>query len=196
MHRVVGARVTLGPPNDDDLTWIMDALARPDVWSALGWSDGIGSEVYGGYIEGTVLLLPFWNAQKERVGFILLMRETTDSGEWAVHIVVPDKNKRNGFTAIAACDALCHLVFIMRNERGLFWLIEPSNGASKVLPKRLGYKKLDEIDRDGTRYERFIIGPEDWERRKTRRKLDFEGHDVPLSEVGHGRIIQAVRARP
>lgn len=200
MHRVVGSRASLGPPNDADLDWILRTLRRPEVARALGWSEGVGAEIYSGHIEGTALLLPFWNASGDRVGFILLMRSEPTARVWTVNIVVPEVHRRNGFTALAALDALCHLVFDVRGDERLVWLIEPSNGASKVLPRRLGYPKVDEVVRDGTTYERYGIGPEQWRIRRDRlartgRDETYAVEDVPLSEVAHGRIIAAVRGQ-
>lgn len=198
MHRVLGRRVQLGPPSDEDLEWILAALRRPEVWRALGWSDGIGKEIYTGYIEDTVLLLPFTRPAGDRVGFVLLMRDSTAHRVWSVNVVVPDPRSRNGFTTLAALDALTHLVFDVREDAGLVWLIEPSNGASRVLPKRLGYEQLGDVVRGGTLYHRYGITRAEWDARKARlaeaqRPLAYAVEPVPWSEVAHGRIIRAVR---
>lgn len=198
MHRVRSRRVSLGPPHDEDLDWILTSLRRPDVFRALGWADGVGSEIYTGYIEDTALLLPFWNAEGVRVGFVLLMRDSTEHRVWSVNVVVPDPKLRNGFTTLAALDALTHLVFDVRHDDGLVWLIEPDNGASRVLPKRLGYEELGEIVRGGTTYCRYGIRAADWNLRRARlagskRGLAYEVEEVPWYEVAHGRIIRAVR---
>ena len=39
MHRVRSRRVSLGPPHDEDLDWILTSLRRPEVFHALGWAD-------------------------------------------------------------------------------------------------------------------------------------------------------------
>lgn len=198
MHRVRSSRIDIGPPRESDLDWLMGQLGRPDVASALGWADGVGAEVYGGYIDGSVLLLPFRDGSGERVGFVLLMQAQPAPVVWSVNVVVPEPSRRNGFTALAALDAMSHLVFDIRREAGLVWLIEPGNGASRVLPRRLGYPKQGELVRGGTTYERYGIGLPEWTARKSRladrgRPLDYEVSVVPLAEVAHGRVIGAVR---
>ena len=190
--------MTLGPPADADLSWVLDQLKNPDIARALGWDGEVGAEVYSGYIEETVLLLPFFNAKNERIGFIMLMRPDTSVRAWTVNIVVPEPARRNGFTALAALDGLCHLVFEQRKDEELQWLIEPSNQASQVLPKRLGYPKRGTIERAGVLYDAYAIGPDAWRDRLDRlagrgRRPEFTTEAVPLTEVAHGAVIRAVR---
>lgn len=200
LNRVSSERIQLGPPSNEDLGWIMSELRRPEISRALGWENGIGAEVYGGYVEGTVLLLPFSNRVRERVGFIMLMRPSLSVRAWSVNIVVPDPVRRNAFTALAACDALGHLVFDVRGDVGLVWRIEPSNGASIALPKRLGCVKCGDVIQDGTTYEQYVVDQADWAahqaRLRARRSLPtYTVEEVPLTEVGHGRILAVVRSR-
>ena len=194
---VSSGRVTIGPPTQDDLDWIMGHLADPAVATTLGWDGPVGSEIYSGYVEETVLLLPF-SGRGSRSGFIMLMRPDVGTRVWTVNIVVPSRDRRDGFTAIAALDVMCHLVFDIRQDEGLEWYIEPGNLASKVLPKRLGYPKIDEVVRDGTTYERYGIRRPQWEDRQRRverrgRAFSFAVADVPDAQVAHAAVIRAVR---
>ena len=191
-------RVVLGPPSDDDLTWILEHLSDPDIARALGWEDRPGAEVYSGYIEDTALLMPFRDAAGRRVGFIMLVRPDRETRTWTVNIAVPHAALRNGFTALAALDALCHLVFDVREDAGLAWMIAPDNLASKVLPKRLGYPKLDDVVQDGVTFERYGIDRSAWQARQARvarkgRKLEYSVRTVGLEDVAHGAVIRAVR---
>ena len=180
----------------------MDILRKPDITRALGWEQGTGAEIYTGYIEDRVLLLPFRPVQnRERSGFIMLMRPTTEERTWSVNIVVPERTQRNGFTALAALDAMCHLIFDVRKDKELVWRIEPSNGASRVLPRRLGYPKREDVTIEGTLYEQYGIGREAWEARQSRiarsgTPFAFEVEPVPSEEIAHNRIIAAIRSRP
>lgn len=194
MFRVIGRRVSLGPPNDADLEWIMASLGDPKIARALGYRECVGSEIYTGYVEDKVLLLPYRNKDGERVGFIMTMRPDTTREVWTVNVAVPELNRRNGFTTIVALDALTALLFDVRGSERIEWLIEPGNGASRVLPKRLGYAKIEDVVREGTTYGRYAIDERDWASRKERLGLEFEVEPVPLAEVAHGRVIAAIRA--
>ena len=197
LNRVSSDRIRLGPPADDDLDWILGELRDPETARTLGWMNGIGSEIYTGYVEGTALLLPFWNRAHERIGFFMLRRPDLRVRTWSVFVVVPKPSHRNAFSALAACDALCYMVFDVQHDDGLIWRIEPENGASLALPKRLGYPKHTDIAVEGTLYCEFCIGPADWVARKERlgqRVPKFRATSVPLAEVAHGRILEVIRA--
>ena len=197
--RVLTDRVSVGPPNDADLEWIFAQLQRPDIATALGWDGPPGSEVYTGYIDETVLLLPFFRGAC-RVGFIMLVRPDQQCRLWSVHIAVPELKRRDGFTALASLDAMCHLIFDVRGDTGLEWFIEPDNRASQVLPKRLGYPKTGEVVRGGKTYTRYEIGREHWVARQQRiqargRKPEFQVQPVSAEHVAHSTVMRAVRGR-
>ncbi|MEM7677582.1 MAG: hypothetical protein AAF449_16405 [Myxococcota bacterium] len=202
-YRITDGRVWITPPSDAQLTWILEQLGRPEIARALGWERSIGSEIYSGYIEETVLLLPFGRFGRDEasaVGFVMLMRPDLSFRKWTVNVAVPRPGHRDGFTALAALDAMCHLVFDLRGDEGLEWLIEPSNRASMALPKRLGYAVLERVEREGTTYDRFAIGREQWQARQARasrrRPLAYDVAPVPLEAVAHSAIMRAVRGWP
>ncbi|MEL7367487.1 MAG: GNAT family N-acetyltransferase [Myxococcota bacterium] len=197
---ITDGRVRIGPPNDDALAWVLEHLSRPEIAQALGWETSIGAEIYSGYIDETVLLLPFSRGDAPPVGFVMLMRPDLSVRTWTVNVAVPQPGHRDGFTALAALDAMCHLVFDLRGDDGLEWLIEPSNRASQALPKRLGYPRIEQIERQGTRYDRFAIELDGWQARQQRvaargRPLAYDVQPVPLEAVAHSAIIRAVRGR-
>ena len=152
--------IDLMPPTDADLEWIFRTGSEG--------SHAIRMRTHQAYIAGKVLVGVIWRPNDgRRVGFVILV--PAGAGRWEFSIAIPQPSDRDLFSAVHACDALCHYMFDhVDGTVGAVWRIREDNVAAQMLSRRMGHSPQGTGLHDAHSYYRYTLNRDEWLARRAR----------------------------
>jgi len=170
------------PALPEDLEWIFELFERREIWEMFGF-DGPGKEeMIRRHASGNLVIgIARRVADRRRIGFGILFPPTDHLGIWEYGVVIPEREDRDAFSAIAASDAMSHYVFDHLRIEAAIWRIRADNRASIAIAQRMGYRPFGTWEVGGHRFRFFRLNQEIWAKRRA--KLD-EGEATRPSGLG------------
>jgi hypothetical protein len=145
--------IDLLPPTQDDIEWAF-ASGGPS-------SKGTRAAAKTAYQAGKFVLgIIHKNAEKKRVGFVMLIPVGGD--HWDFTVMIPSKTDRDLFSALHACDAAARYMFDAVGMVAAVWRIREDNVRAQMLCSRFRYPQNNEVEQEGHRYLCFILDRSTW----------------------------------
>lgn len=178
---VIRRQVRVDPADDADLMWIFQQFDDPDTWQTFGYAGPAMAEAMTNYLSKTMVLGVVRKIDSaERAGFIVMFAPHEGQRGWEFGFVI-DRKARDGFTAIAAVDAMTYAMFELGNVEAITFRIRDENRRCRAVVTRLGYRATHVVTGDDGVFHHFEVDRTIWHERLSR--LDGEFEVVPRPDV-------------
>lgn len=173
--------IYLVPAEPEDLDYLFDAFLSREVWEMFGFEGPAKALMKERHAEGNLIVAIIKLVEgRRRIGFGVCYPPPLFMRQWEYGLVIPEPKDRDGFSAIAASDAMTHYLFDHLQLEVAFWRIRADNGPSNAIARRMGYRPFGVWRVGDHRFKFYRMTPDLWAARRERLFRGEERHPCGL----------------